>query len=119
MFLMGPGIRQGIEVDTPFHLADLSRTVAWLLDLDLDMSTGRVMWDLLVDEVSDAGKPTGQIAPALAGGVIPCCARSSSKATPSSDALAPVDSGRGTTPRSRAAEYLISACNERTAAGSV
>ncbi|MBM4367201.1 MAG: hypothetical protein FJ102_13400 [Deltaproteobacteria bacterium] len=43
MFFMGPGVRQGVEIDTPVTLHDVGATVAAALGVPLPHATGRVI----------------------------------------------------------------------------
>jgi len=52
IFLIGPDIKAGEVIDTPYMIADIPRTIAHLLGTTLPNSTGVVMRDVLLDPPS-------------------------------------------------------------------
>ncbi len=47
LMLLGPGVRQGVEVDGPYVLEDVGATVAWLMGIHMPYATGLVMSEML------------------------------------------------------------------------
>ena len=56
MFLVGPGIRQGIVLETPNSLEDIGATVAYALGLELPHATGAVMRGVFVDDPGEVSR---------------------------------------------------------------
>ena len=50
LMLLGPGVRQGVEVDGPYTLEDVGATVAWLMGIHMPYATGMVMTEMLEGE---------------------------------------------------------------------
>jgi hypothetical protein len=59
MFLIGPGIARGVEVDTPHTLEDLSATLAARLGLRQDYGTGKTIDEAL--NVDEEHAPSGTL----------------------------------------------------------
>jgi len=50
LMLLGPGVRQGVEVTGPYTLEDVGSTVAWLMGIRMPFATGLVMTEMLEGE---------------------------------------------------------------------
>jgi hypothetical protein len=68
LFMIGPGIRADVISDTPTTLADVGATIAALLQVELPLSTGRILREALTDP-PDQLWPTGSTQPAQMGGI--------------------------------------------------
>jgi hypothetical protein len=47
MMLLGPGVRQGAEVEGPYVLEDVGATVGWLMGIQTPYATGLIMTEML------------------------------------------------------------------------
>ncbi len=61
MFALGPGVREGVEIDTPVTLHDLGATLAHALGVPLPHATGRVIGEIF-DEAGPSQGGTGWLA---------------------------------------------------------
>lgn len=68
LFFIGPGIKQGATVETPYTLEDVGATITWMLGADLPYSSGRVIEDIL-DTPSGQPARAGSVWPQQAGGM--------------------------------------------------
>ena len=66
MFLLGPGIAPGAQIDAPYTLPDLAATIAWLADVELPRSSGMIIREALAKEPWQTGR-CGEVSPAIAG----------------------------------------------------
>jgi len=68
LFMIGHGIRSDVISDSPATLADVGATIAALLEVELPLSTGRILSEALTDPPTQLW-PTGATQPTEMGGI--------------------------------------------------
>jgi hypothetical protein len=56
MFMVGPGIRAGHQVDTTYTIEDVGRTLSWMLGIDLPHADGQILCEALTDPPETNGR---------------------------------------------------------------
>ncbi|MFT4976695.1 MAG: hypothetical protein ACI8S6_002600, partial [Myxococcota bacterium] len=68
MFLVGPGVAEGVIIEEQYTLTDLSRTLAYLLDIDQPYGEGVLITEALAEAPETDSSRTGAVLPAAASG---------------------------------------------------
>jgi hypothetical protein len=69
MFIIGPGIQAGQDLETRYTLHDLGATLAWLADVDLPHASGMLMREALAIDPEQSGR-CGRVSPDTDGDLI-------------------------------------------------
>jgi hypothetical protein len=56
MLMLGPGIREGHQVTSPYTIEDLGKTISWVMGVDLPHADGQILCEALKDPPATNGR---------------------------------------------------------------